>query len=258
MSTTPDGSAAGRAGLDLEAVFNVRDLGGTTTRDGARVRPRRLLRGASLAAATARDVQVLDGAGVGVVVDLRANWERAEAGAVPSVFTVHEVPLVEDRDRDESHDVLRAGGLAGYSTWLVAHAGPRLVEVLDVIATSDRGVLVQCGAGKDRTGLVIALALDLLDVPDEAILADYTATNASLRAIGEALARTPGYGRSLQEVPREALTAPPEAMAAILAALRAAGSVADALAPHGLTPDHVVALRERLLDASGPAIDPPS
>lgn len=258
MSTPPDRTVAAGPGLDLGGVFNVRDLGGTTTRDGARVRARRLLRGGSLSSATARDVDVLEAAGVGVVVDLRADWERGETGAVPTDFTVHVVPLVEDRDRDQSHAVLRAGGLAGYSAWVVEHAGPRLVEVLEVITDADRGVLVQCGAGKDRTGLVIALALDLLDVPDEAILADYTATNASLRAIGEALARTPGYGRSLQEVPREALGAPPEAMAAILAELRTAGSVADALAPHGLTRDHVVGLRARLLEAAESALDDPS
>lgn len=232
----------------LDGVLNVRDLGGTTTRSGHRLRPGHLLRGASLSSATDTDVATLRASGVADVVDLRAPWEQAEAGPVPTAFTVHRIPLVTDHDRARSHDVLRRGGLVGYSTWLVDRAGDRLVEVVEVVGSADRGVLVQCGAGKDRTGLAIALLLDLLDVPDEAIVADYAATNAALRALGTALARTPGYERSLADLPKEVLRAPPEVMTRILADLRDGATVADRLADHGLTAEHVTRLRDRLLD----------
>ncbi len=128
MTAAPGSGPSSGTGLALEAVHNVRDLGGTRTRAGGRLLPRRLLRGASVSSATAGDVGVLHDAGVGVVVDLRADWERAEAGVVPADFVVHELPLVEDHQRAESHDVLRADGLVGYSAWLVAQSGARLLN----------------------------------------------------------------------------------------------------------------------------------
>lgn len=233
--------------VSLEAVLNVRDLGGTATPAGDAIRPGCLLRGASVSTATAHDVQVLRDVGVADVVDLRADWERAATGPVPAAFTEHHLPLVDDGDRDRSHQVLRNGGLVGYYTWLVSHAGARLVEVVEVVAGAQDGVLIQCGAGKDRTGVAIAVLLGLLAVPDATIVADYAATGPFLSAIGASLARTPGYGRSLDNVPREALGAPPEAMASTLRRLHDVGGVAVALTGHGLTSDHVTRLRDRLL-----------
>lgn len=232
--------------IALEAVLNVRDLGGIATHAGV-IRDGCLLRGASVSTATAHDVQVLRHAGVADVVDLRAGWERASTGPVPAAFTEHHLALVDDADRDRSHQVLREGGLAGYYTWLLTHAGGRLVEVVEIVAGAEDGVLIQCGAGKDRTGVAIAVLLGLLAVPDETIEADYAATGPFLRAIGASLAQTPGYDRSLHDVPREALGAPPEAMASMLRHLHDGGGVAAALTGFGLTPDHVRRLRDRLV-----------
>ena len=43
--------------------------------------------------------------------------------------------------------------------------------------------VVNCTAGKDRTGLIVALALGLAGVPDETIVADYALSGACLAGV---------------------------------------------------------------------------
>ena len=66
-----------------------------------------------------------------------------------------------------------------YETVLSRHQGD-LGRVIRAVAAADGPVLVHCTAGKDRTGLVVALILTVLDVDREIILADYSATAANL------------------------------------------------------------------------------
>jgi protein-tyrosine phosphatase len=54
---------------------------------------------------------------------------------------------------------------------------PRLRGVFSRIAEGDVPILVHCAAGKDRTGIAIALLLATLDVPHETIVEDYLLTN---------------------------------------------------------------------------------
>ena len=44
------------------------------------------------------------------------------------------------------------------------------------ITTAPGAAIVHCAAGKDRTGVVVALALTMAGVEPEAIVADYIAT----------------------------------------------------------------------------------
>lgn len=239
-------------GVRLGHVHNARDLGGIPTADGV-IRAGRLLRSASLASASADDVAVLQHAGVREVVDLRADWELATAGVVPSAFTTHRLVLVPDADRVATHDVLRTEGLPGYYTWILGNARARLVELVQIIAGADDGVLIQCGAGKDRTGVTVAVLLDLLGVGDADIAADYARTAAALRSIRSDLMRTPGYERAISELPREALGAPADAILESLRGLRtSSGSVRDHLVAGGLDPADVRRLQDRLVVAPQP------
>lgn len=129
----------------------------------------------------------------------------------------------------------------------VAHDGVgELRRALEVIAAQEGPVAFHCASGKDRTGLLAALVLALLGVPEEVIVEDFALTEL---ATGRLLAdwradhpgqepAWPGYGR-----------APAEVMRLFLAALtREHGSVRDYAADLlGADDTLVAALRENLL-----------
>jgi protein-tyrosine phosphatase len=102
--------------------------------------------------------------------------------------------------------------------------------------------LVHCAAGKDRTGLVVALILDLLGVDHEAIVRDYALTAKALPDVLLMLDITLPPG-----APPVLLEAPESAMRTFLAALRAQGGAERVLLSSGLTPAHADRLRAALL-----------
>ena len=55
--------------------------------------------------------------------------------------------------------------------------GHHLVTAARVVAASPGATLVHCGAGKDRTGVTVAMLLDAVGVERSAVVADYAATN---------------------------------------------------------------------------------
>jgi protein-tyrosine phosphatase len=107
---------------------------------------------------------------------------------------------------------------------------------------------VHCSAGKDRTGIVIAMILAVLGVPDDVIAADYALSGGYLdpsrtAAIGQLRAGT-GLG---EELTGELLMSPPQLIRNVLATARAAaGSVDGYLLAHGLTAADLAALRAAL------------
>ena len=53
-----------------------------------------------------------------------------------------------------------------------------LGEIVREIAHSDSGTLIHCLAGRDRTGIIVAVVLAAVGVRDEDIVADYVASDA--------------------------------------------------------------------------------
>ena len=108
------------------------------------------------------------------------------------------------------------------------------------------GVLVHCAAGKDRTGLIVAVFLALAGVPDDVIVADYLATDPLLRPYYEAqlLGRTAGeHGAAPESIP----ACLPETMQAVLTRLREAhGGAAAYLRSGGLADEELSRARARL------------
>ncbi|GAA5051033.1 hypothetical protein HNP84_006540 [Thermocatellispora tengchongensis] len=169
--------------LSWPGCGNVRDLGGLPTLWGGRTRTGALVRSARPGPPA---TPALLGYGVRLVVDLRL---AAECAADPSPLAGHpcyrNLSVLRDEDR-----VLEAMGdtLPAIYRAVLDRGADRLARVVTAIARAEPGaVLLHCHAGRDRTGLAVALALALAGVPDAHIARDYARSGESLPAPAEGL-----------------------------------------------------------------------
>ena len=174
--------------LQLEGLDNVRDAGGLPLRDGGRTRFGELLRSASLRYLTDDDVaHLVDVVGLRLVIDLRTAREIDRDGPTAvSARGVETVPLSfipeEGTELPETGDdtdpLLRA-----YLGYLVDRT-ENVVHAVRLLGRSDAGpTLVHCAAGKDRTGVLLALVLDAVGVEREAVIADYALSAQHVEAM---------------------------------------------------------------------------
>ncbi len=225
--------------LHLPGAYNARDLGGLPIEGGATLPRGRFFRSDALFALTDEGGDLLLGAGVTDVVDLRATAEVERKGAdrLPGSVTCHHLPIVEggaDPRREQPVDMISAYAM------LLDFAGPNFVRVLDRLSRAPGGGLFHCSAGKDRAGLVAALTLGLLGTPDEIIVADYELTAMAMPHI---MARVKDL---TDRLPKGALEVHGETMRATLRRVRENhGGVEAFLRDHGMTDDTVVRLRQK-------------
>jgi protein tyrosine/serine phosphatase len=252
--------------IELDGAANVRDVGGLPTDDGRRIAEHRLLRGDNLRDLSPADVTLLvTGLGLTAVIDLRSPEEAAASGPGPltrigAVRHAHHSLLPElgsmsaadmtavrlDRAHARHPDDVRCGLYLGY----LEERPDQVVAALHGIARATGAAMVHCAAGKDRTGVVVALALAVAGVRRDAVIADYA---ASAERIGAVLARLRGSQTEASDVdgrPAEEQTPRAETMAAFLDQLDARyGGAHQWLAGHGFGAADTAMLRARLLQA---------
>ena len=157
--------------LHWPELRNARDLGGLATVDGGRIRERALIRTDNHGRLLPAGLAAMEAYGVSRIVDLRWEWE---ASTYPSPLAgdarYRLVPACFDPTGDEV--------IPPDSYRLMIDAAPdRLAAALTAVAQAPPGgVVVHCHAGRDRTGVVVALALHVAGVPVESIAADYAVT----------------------------------------------------------------------------------
>ncbi|MFD5246900.1 tyrosine-protein phosphatase [Amycolatopsis sp. NPDC058340] len=158
----------------LTGAFNFRDAGGGPIRRG------RLFRSDTLQALTGTDEELLlDRFGIEGVLDLRSSAETVGAGRaeLPGVRYVN-VPLrTVQSGQSNALEEIYADHLRHDDNLSVA------IEILAVLLA--RPVVVHCASGKDRTGIVTALALGLAGAPRELIVQDYLRSAYSLPRVIE-------------------------------------------------------------------------
>ncbi|MCX4094959.1 tyrosine-protein phosphatase [Nocardia sp. alder85J] len=170
-------------------MVNARDLGGLRTEDGRQVRAGRVVRSDSPTELDPAGLAyLLDEYGLRTVVDLRGATEatldgRGELG--DRVAHYHNLPVLgPDRRRlDLTAPTAEGSMLHRYLEYLDESPGV-IVEALTALAAPEgTPALVHCAAGKDRTGVVIALLLGVVGVREEDIVADYAATGPNVAAV---------------------------------------------------------------------------
>jgi protein-tyrosine phosphatase len=135
---------------------------------------------------------------------------------------------------------------------MVSEGGPMLTSAIQALATETAlPAVMHCSAGKDRTGVLSALVLAFLGVPDETIVADYTLSAAAMGRLLERLKAE--YPDAVEEVERYApavLHVVPETMEQFLAELRVQHSTYELLAESlGVTEAMAVLRTTVLVDA---------
>ncbi len=165
--------------LKVEGGVNVRDLGGYLTKDGYTTRWRTLIRSAGLDHITDKGQRQLLDYGVKTIVDLRDDREVID---YPDVFAhgnhAHYVNLpLSPSGFASGTDYAHLGEL--YCQYLSAFQ-VNIGKIIAAIAESEAGILFHCAVGKDRTGIVSALLLDLVGVPVEVIAEDYALTTPQI------------------------------------------------------------------------------
>jgi protein tyrosine/serine phosphatase len=253
--------------IELENAVNVRDVGGLPAGNGTRTRRGSLVRSDNLQDLSTSDVRrLVDEVGVTTVIDLRSAAEVTAEGPGPlttlsSVEHLHLSLLPEAGEMtDVAMDALavnRERAIARdpenvATSFYLGYLEDRpdsVVGALRAVAGAPGAALVHCAAGKDRTGVVVALALSSVGVPRAEVVADYVATGERIEAILDRLRSSPTYAADIDNIPAHEHDPRPEIMTRFLARLdQTHGGPVEWLAAHGFGEDDLDRLRAKLLE----------
>jgi protein tyrosine/serine phosphatase len=208
--------------FDFDQVYNFRDMGGYQAADGRTVRWRRLFRsGEPMRMSETEAAQLSDEVPIATVIDLRSEGEadhpRGLGPLLSESVTRHHFPMGDPRSK---YNARSSGEWDPRYQDLMEERGATWASIVRLLAEEDAYPAVfHCVTGKDRTGVLSALILDVLGVDEATILEDFA---LSQRGMDRLVADLRARGRITDEIPpNPALAVPVEAMEAMLAALRA-------------------------------------
>lgn len=187
----PDGAAVlttAQRIIPFEGIANFRDVGGYRTADGRRVRWGQVYRAGAFASPTEADLAKIDALRLRLVCDLRSDEEVAEAPDRLPETTPPRYLHLPLQASDETMKRLRAILFNRRAIQQIVPDTYRRVmleqnaalygRVLTELADpANYPAVIHCTAGKDRTGIAVALLLLLLGVPKPTVIADYTLSN---------------------------------------------------------------------------------
>jgi protein-tyrosine phosphatase len=188
--------------------------------------------------------------GIRTIVDLRNDHEVASMPDIePSqagLTSVH-VPL-DDLADTEFWDHCWSNDLDGsplyYQPFLDRKADRCAAAVAAIARAAPGGVVLHCGGGRDRTGLISLLLLALVRVEPEDIVSDYELSNVRLRAFWAARGE-PDESREIEAILARKKTSARALVLELLSSLDADACLRTA----GLPDADVAAIRTRLVGA---------
>ncbi len=228
-------------------LLNFRDLGGLSTADGRQVRNGLLYRSDDIGALATADWHAMQ-ADLGLVaaIDMRSGFEDEMAAGAQTVdggVVVHRIPILDGSmmHAAESGEL----DLGQMYRHIVEESGKALAEGVNAVADA-MPALVFCTAGKDRTGLLVAIVLEAIGVQRSEVVADYVRSGDATPALRARMYER--FGDRAPQVPDELFTAPRPVIEATLdAVVDDHGSAARYLIEHGADAGALGRLEAQLL-----------
>lgn len=233
--------------ITLDRMLNTRDLGGYETQEGRYTKAHRFIRAASPAHATEHDLDTLVNYGVRITIDLRSDFEKevqVSKFKEDNRFTNIEINLMDSETvkvvPEEIKEYRDLGGV--YIFTLEAHK-KTIKEVFKIFLEHPyEGILFHCSAGKDRTGIIAGLLLELAGCHDHDIVKDYAESYGNNIDIVENLKQL------MDEETQNYLTSSPRYMLVLLDYLREHyGSAYGYLKNIGLTEEEIDDIKQGFL-----------
>jgi protein-tyrosine phosphatase len=208
--------------VPLAGCYNFRDLGGYPTRGGGHLAWRRLFRADGLTRLNEDDCAALTELGLATVIDLRTASEVNDRGRFPTETVeveYHHLPLTDSiPGTEEVPDWGEADYVTARYVHLLAEGESSIARAITLLASDGSlPAVFHCSAGKDRTGVLAAIVLGGLGVPDDVIVDDYALSAIGTSRLMQALREE--YADAVEEVEKYAtaiLRVLPEAMAGFI------------------------------------------
>lgn len=161
--------------LFVNELNNMRDLGGYTTLDGKVTKYNRFIR-SEFPSLKKQSIDKLYDEEITTIIDLRNDKEvaRRESPFNTDFFDYHNIDIIGGNTPLKEEDISK-----GYIN--ILEDSDNMKKIFKIIAKSKGGVLYNCTAGKDRTGIVSMLLLLIARVSDDDIIADYEVSYTFLR-----------------------------------------------------------------------------
>jgi protein-tyrosine phosphatase len=243
--------------IDFQSVLNFRDLGGYRTCQGETLAWRRLFRSGEFSHISPGEFNRLrEEIGLKSVIDLRSSLEIEQQGLglmEGAGLNYHNISLIADGGDPKANEQRYKNftHMGEFYIYLMRQDGygERVIEALEIIAALENQPLVfHCAVGKDRTGIIAAVLLSILGVPDEEIIRDYALSAEPMKVVRERLRAKPDKPADAEGLPDYFWAADPQAMAYFLSTLNAEfGSVQDYLKARGAELSLVQRLKKALL-----------
>ncbi|MES2302828.1 MAG: tyrosine-protein phosphatase [Pseudomonadota bacterium] len=172
--------------------LNFRDIGGLPTAGGGIVRPGIIYRSEGPASFEPVHREELAALKIKLVCDLRSAGERdkdpndwADAARLLNLDVTADLRVKTNNGwealrEDQSPETIRAALVGNYAS-IPSALLPHLAHLVESIVGGEVPMLVHCTAGKDRTGVMVALLLRAVGVPDDVVIADYERSDVFAR-----------------------------------------------------------------------------
>lgn len=236
--------------VELESAVNFRDIGGYPTAAGS-VRWGRVYRSDNLSRLTVSDARRIRELGIVSVLDLRTTTELEESRFPTEEIPVgfHHFPLL-DEIPDPDRFRMAPGMLGNQYVEMAEQAASNIGEAIQLFAKKEtQPAVIHCAAGKDRTGVLVAVLLGLLGVERDVIVADYAMSGEAMGRLRHSLMERYPEGVDVIRGADELFSAAPSNIVRLLDWIdHKHGSMERYAETTGVSPQVVRSLRENLIE----------